>query len=132
MARAKRGSEEFVEKWEPTREDALLLKEWLKPFSQRKINGKLVAPVEQYSASMKYSYIDEGGDIVVRDAAAYGKLIQVHSYLQSIERFELERLFKEFPEEREAWNAKVRSMRPAYMGSIIKRMPAIADDSYGD
>lgn len=109
---------EFKEKWEPTREDVATLRENMKPFSQRKIHDRLYSSFDQYCASIHIIRIDEYG-ITVLDPMGRTRLNEVDSYRQSLDRFEIERMFQTYPEEREKYMEKIKSMRPA---NLIKRI----------
>lgn len=62
------------------------------------------------------------GEMVVTNPQGYHHWNEIHSYMQSQDWYALQDTFQQFPEEKEAFTAMVRSNRPNF---TIKRMPQV-------
>lgn len=93
-----------------TSADIEKLRRDLKPFTQKKINGKLVSSFDQYLCSlgvMKYG--NEG--VVVYDAVGYTRMNQINSRLELREYHEDQEFFNQNPVARDAHVEKIAAMR---------------------
>lgn len=96
--------------YKPSAREAKDLSEKLAKFQPLKINGKKQYPFEQFLYSQGIISFGAFGEIQVINPQAYKKYIDINGLRQYIEEQEMEQMFQAFPEEREVYARKIRSM----------------------
>jgi hypothetical protein len=96
--------------YKPSQREALDLSEKLKAFTPKVVNGRKQYPFELFLESQQIIRFDKFGMIQVVNPQAYKKYIDINSLRQWIDEQEMERMFQAFPEERVAYEKKVRAM----------------------
>lgn len=85
------------------------LSEKLKLFTRHKVNGRMQYPYELYLESENIISFDKFGMIQVVNPILYFQMNKVESLRQYINEQEMEKMFQAFPEEREAYQEKIRA-----------------------
>lgn len=106
----KQTNEEPVDFFEPTREEIYALKDALQKFPQERINGKMQPSIDRYAESKGIIRFNEFGETVVRKPREYLDLMAVNEKVRGIQWAETERIYQQFPEEREKARATFREM----------------------
>lgn len=98
------------EVYKPSAREAKDLSEKLAKFARKEVNGRMRYPFELYLESQHIISFDKFGMIQVINPQAYKKYIDVNGLRQWVDEQEMEKLFVAFPEEREIYAHKIRSM----------------------
>ncbi len=98
------------EQYKPSQREALDLAEKLKAFTTKVVNGRKQYPFELFLESQNIISFDNFGMIQVVNPQAYKKYIDINGLRQWIDEQEMEKMFDAFPEEREVYADKIRSM----------------------
>lgn len=112
MARTKAESIVFKEKFVPSQADIEMLREGMKPFEQKKFGNKLVSRFEQYCDSKGVTRITPEGEVVVRDAQGYTRLMDIEAKLKYQEYQNQEKIYESFPEKRQEAMMRLRNSNP--------------------
>jgi hypothetical protein len=118
MARPKT-EDTFLEKWEPSRQDAQELRIKLIPHKQEYVGGRLQTSFEMYCKTMGIISFDEWGNKTIHQPSDYHNLLKTHDKIISIKTAEQEEYLRTHPEEQEKFREIIVFMRPA---NLIKRM----------
>lgn len=118
-----RAPKEQPQKKEFASQDLRDLRAALGKLEQIKIEGKYRSRFDQFLEKMNIIKFSDG-EMVVTNPQGYHHWNEIHSYMQSQDWYALQDTFQQFPEEKEAFTAMVRSNRPNF---TIKRMPQVAD-----
>jgi hypothetical protein len=95
------------EGWKPSRADVNQLREKMKHFSEKIINGRKQYPFNQYLEAEGIVSFDKHGDMQVRQPLPYKRAFETYDLHQYIEWEELQSVFQQFPEEKEAYDKKI-------------------------
>lgn len=101
---------EAREKYKPSQREAHDLSEKLKGFTKKLVNGRNQYPFELFLESQNIISFDKFGMIQVKNPQAYKKYIDINGLRQWIEEQEMEKLFVAYPEERVAYDEKIKAM----------------------
>lgn len=117
----KKKSEEETEGWRPSASEANNLREDLKRFSAKEVNGRKQYPFELYLESRGIiSFGPEGGIQVISPREFY-RFNEIDSLREWQDKKDREKLFAAFPEEREkhyAWLSEMWAGIREHMRSI--------------
>ncbi len=102
---------EPTEQWKPSFNDTKVMREGMAKFQVEVINGKKQYPFEQYCASEGIIGFTDNGQILVKSAFNWGRAIKTHSLLQWENEKEMEKMFIAYPEEKEAYEAKLEVIK---------------------
>ena len=100
-----------TEEWKPSFSDTKIMREGMAKFQVEVINGKKQYPFEQYCRSEGIIGFTSNGQIQVKSAFNWGRAIKTHALLKWENEKEMERMFAAYPEEREAYEAKLEVIK---------------------
>lgn len=86
------------------------LREALKPYKQKRIQGVLVSRFDQYLLDIGTTVMRDG-DIRVKDPAGYTRMSKINAKMEILDDYRTEDIFKTFPEERKKFFERIKSMR---------------------
>lgn len=102
---------ESTEEWKPSFNDTKVMREGMSKFQVEVINGKKQYPFEQYCVSEGIIGFTDNGQISVKSAFNWGRAIKTHALLQWENEKEMEKMFAAYPEEKEAYEAKLEVVK---------------------
>lgn len=105
----------------PSQSDLSTLRQALAKFNQFNVDGVWWSSFDQFLEKLG-AVANVNGEWVVKNQHEYNHWNKVHSYMQTLDWYELEPRMKESPEEAAAFKEIVKSHRPEF---IIKRMPKV-------
>jgi len=85
------------------------LREALKPYKQKRIQGVLVSRFDQYLLDLGTTVMRDG-DIRVKDPVGYTKMSKINAKMEILDDYRAEDIFKTFPEERKKFQEKIRAL----------------------
>lgn len=99
---------------EITTRDIEQMRKDLLPFKQKMIGKRLASPFEQYLVSLKTLSISDLGQLICHDPEGHERLSKINAKLELREYYEQEKVFQQFPEERELFANKVSALRSKF------------------
>lgn len=112
------------EGWKPSRADVNKLRAGMQNFSSKIVNGKKQYPFELYMEAEGIISFGPKGEMRVKYPLGFKRAQEIYSLHQFIEWEELQDVFAQFPEEKEAYEAKVEKWR-----SEVRQMLKSVDKS---
>lgn len=103
--------QEPVEKWKPTSSNANDLREGMKSFAAKLINGKMQYPFEQYCVSKGIISLMSNGQIEIRNPETWRQALKAWDLMKWQDNKDMEKLFVAYPEEREAYETKLEGFK---------------------
>lgn len=106
----KERNDEPATKWQPSLKEAKELEEELKMFKLTKIGNRLIPPFLLWCQKKDYISFDEFGSAQVKNPFAYTRAIETNGLREWHNAKELEHVFASFPEEKAAYDQKIKEM----------------------
>lgn len=106
--------QEEKNEWSPTSIDTRALAEGMKGLKVKQIGGRNWYPFEQYCLSKGIISVGEGmysGQLQVVSPFEWGRIIKTHELLKWQNEKDMEKIFQAFPEEKEAYEAKLEVLK---------------------
>lgn len=97
----------LADAFKPSISDALALGRDLAKYSPRIINGKKQYPFEQYLEAKGIIRFGDFGEMNIKKPGEFHRLTQLNDLRQWKAEQDQEEHFQAFPEEREAWQARI-------------------------
>lgn len=117
-----------VEKWKPSHQDAKEMREGMKEFETKVINGRKWYPFEQYCASKNLIKAGSKGEFVVLYHQGWQQAMDTKELMDWQDWQDREAVFAAMPEEREIYEAKLEGIRKeirALVGSTVEHSKVV-------
>lgn len=92
-----------------SKDDYDSLREGMKSYSLKRINGRLHGAFEQFCADKNIISFSEFGDVQIINPPEYTRLNHMRSKIEAYDDAKLKEAIDSSPEEREAWIAKIEA-----------------------
>lgn len=96
--------------WKPTKQDVLALRAELSQYDPKVINGRKQYPFEQHLVRKGICSFTDRGQLAVISPELYKRENDIYGLSQWMQEKDQEQLFQAYPEERVAWEQKIRAM----------------------
>lgn len=96
--------------WKPTKQDVLALRAELAQYDPKVINGHKQYPFEQHLVRKGICSFTNDGQLAVISPELYKREDDIYGLSQWMQEKDQEQLFQAYPEERVAWEEKIRAM----------------------
>lgn len=108
---AVRQQHEPQDSWKPSSKEADELREGIKQFQMKVINGKKQYPFEQYCASKGLIRFLDNGQFGVLYPLGWNKILKTWDLMKWQDDQDREKAFTAFPEEREEYDARIEKIK---------------------
>lgn len=101
------------------------VRDGMKSFKLKRINGKLQGAWEQYLASKNIISFDENGRWQIINPGEFTRQSEMKSKMDWKDYDEMKQMFKQFPEEHDAWVARVSKFGESCRAIVSKMKIAV-------
>lgn len=96
--------------WKPTKQDVMKLREEMAQYQPQVINGRKQYPIELVLRDRGAISFGEYGERMISSPEIYNKTEDTYGLHQWLLEKDQDALFQAYPEEREAWEDKIKAM----------------------